>query len=46
MRIIFYLNNKTNAKKKINFTYEYQHEYFQIEVIEKLTCVDSQAQGR
>lgn len=33
MRLIFYLNNKTNAKKPVNFAYDYQHEYYKIEVI-------------
>jgi hypothetical protein len=32
IRIIFYINNKTPARKTVNFHYEYQQQYFSINV--------------
>lgn len=46
LRIIFYVNNKSSVRRTINFNYEYQSEYFQITVIEKLTEVAPNAQSR
>jgi hypothetical protein len=46
LRIIFYINNKTNTKKNVNFHYEYQQQYFAITTIEKLATVEGNSQGR
>lgn len=46
LRLIFYVNNKTPSKRSVDFSYEYQQQYFAITVIEKLTAVEGNAQGR
>ncbi len=46
LRIIFYINNKSSSSKAVNFHYEYQEQYFNIKVAEKLSMVEAGAQGR
>lgn len=46
IRIILYINNKTNKEKTVNINYEYQREYFDIKIQEKLTKISSKGQGR
>jgi hypothetical protein len=46
VRIILYVYNKTPAQKMANINYEYQQEYFDIRVKEKLTRIPSKGQGR
>ncbi len=46
VRIILYVYNKTPVQKMANINYEYQQEYFDIRVKEKLTRIPSKGQGR
>ena len=46
LRLIFYVNNKSNSAKRVNFKYEFQHDYFDLKVQEKLTQVIPKSQGR
>ena len=32
LRLIFYVNNKSSTAKRINFKYEFQHDYFDLKV--------------
>ena len=46
IRLIFYINNKTNRPRRVSITYEYQIEYFNLKVEEKITKVAPRSQGR
>nr|BAK02724.1 predicted protein [Hordeum vulgare subsp. vulgare] len=46
LRIIFYLNNKSNSHKRIAFNYDHQPDYFKINVLEKLNALPPHSQGR
>jgi hypothetical protein len=46
IRIIFYINNKSERAKKANITYEFQNEYFSMQILEKLTQIGPKSQGR
>jgi hypothetical protein len=46
LRIIFYVNNKSAVRKTVTFQYDFQTEYFNIKVIERLTAVEGKTQSR
>jgi hypothetical protein len=46
LRIIFYVNNKSDQAKRINIHYDFQPDYFDLVVEEKLTQLKPRAQGR
>lgn len=46
VRFIFYINNRSNTRKALSISYEFQEEYFEFKVIEKLTAIEPNQQGR
>lgn len=46
IRLIIYIHNKSPNPKRIYISYEYQHEYFDLNVQEKLVKVEPRSQGR
>ena len=45
-RLIFYINNKTSTAKQVNIRYDYQHDYFDMRLQEKLSHIPPKSQGR
>lgn len=46
IRLIFYIHNKQNKPVSASIEYDYQQEYFNVVVCEKLDWIASNQQGR